>query len=284
MQRPLPGFVLLLPSDLVEAAPPILLAAAGGGISRRSGDLERPDRTGELRRVSARSQVGAPGSRQCAVPVSRTLSEFASKQRLAAAGIPVVCERLCADPRAAESAAAELGFPVAVKLCGDRIAHKSERGLVRLGLRDRAGVRLAAAELLGAARPEDGPVGLLVARMVAGKRELIAGCATDPTFGRCVMIGIGGIFAELLADVVFRLVPLSRVDAHEMLDELTHRAWLAAFRGEPAVDREQLVDVLLGLSRLAEQDGAIRSIDVNPLIIADGRPVAVDALIELDES
>lgn len=218
------------------------------------------------------------------MPATRTLSEFESKQRLAAAGIPVAAERLCADQRTAESAAVELGFPVAVKLCGDAIAHKTERGLVRLGLRDGEGVRLAAAELLAAARPADGPVALLVARMVAGKRELIAGCATDPTFGRCVMLGIGGIFAEILADVVFRLVPLSRVDGHEMLEELTHRAWLGAFRGEPAVDREQLVDALVGLSRLAEQDRAIRSIDVNPLIIAEGRPVAVDALIELEEA
>jgi len=216
------------------------------------------------------------------VPARKTLSEFESKRRLAATGIPVAAERLCPDAESAERAAVELGFPVAVKLCGDAIAHKTERGLVRLGLREPAAVRAAAAELLAAARPEDGPVALLVARMVAGKRELIAGCATDPTFGRCVMLGIGGIFAEILADVVFRLVPVTRIDAHEMLDELQHRAWLDAFRGEPAVDRERLVDVIVGLSALAEQDQSIRSIDVNPLIVADGQPIAVDALIEIE--
>ena len=215
---------------------------------------------------------------------TKTLSEFESKQRLAAAGIPVVAERLCADATAAERAAGELGFPVVVKLCGRAIAHKTERGLVRLGLREHDGVRLAATELLAAARPDDGHVELLVASMVAGKRELIAGCATDPTFGRCVMLGIGGIFAEILADVVFRLVPLSRVDAHEMLDELVHREWLGPFRGEPAVDRERLVDVLVGLSRIAEEDPGIRSIDVNPLIIAAGQPIAVDALIEVADA
>jgi len=218
-------------------------------------------------------------------PTTRTLSEHEAKQRLAAAGIPVAPERLCRDAAQAEAAAAELGLPVAVKLCGASIAHKTERGLVRLGLRDGAAARRAAEELLALVRPEDaagGDVGLLVARMVEGKRELIAGCATDPTFGRCVMLGIGGIFAELLADVAFRLVPLTRVDAEEMLDELSHRAWLGPFRGEPPVDREKLVQVLLGLSRVAEEEPRIRSIDVNPLIVSDGIPVAVDALIELE--
>jgi acetyl-CoA synthetase (ADP-forming) len=215
-------------------------------------------------------------------PTTSTLSEYESKRRLAAAGIPVADERLCADAAAAVTAATELGMPVAVKLCGRAIAHKTERGLVRLGLRDADAVRTAAHDLLAAARPEDGPVELLVARMVAGKRELIAGCATDPTFGRCVMLGIGGIFAEVLADVVFRLVPLSRTDAEEMLDDLTNRGILGPFRGEPAVDRERLVDVLVGLGKVASDDPKVRSIDVNPLIVADGLPIAVDALIEVE--
>ena len=213
-----------------------------------------------------------------------TLSEFESKRRLAAAGIAVADERLCSDPAAAVRAAAELGFPVVAKLCGEAIAHKTERGLVRLGLRDEEAVRLAAGELLAAARPDDGPVALLVARMVSGKRELIAGCATDPTFGRCVMLGIGGIFAEILADVVFRLVPVSRTDALEMLDELDHREWLGPFRGEPAVDRDRLADLVVGLSAIAEGDPMLRSIDVNPLIVHQGQPVAVDALIEVERS
>ena len=92
----------------------------------------------------------------------------------------------------------------------------------------------------------------------------------------------GGSFAEILADVVFRLVPLSRTDAEEMLDDLTHRGFLGPFRGEPAVDRERLVDVLVGLGKVAEEDPQLRSIDVNPLIVADGLPIAVDALIEVE--
>ena len=112
---------------------------------------------------------------------------------------------------------------------------------------------------------------------------LIAGCATDPTFGRCVMLGIGGIFAEALADVVFRLAPLTRIDAAEMIADLQNQKWLGAFRGEPPVDREKLADILVGLGEVACGDTRIASIDVNPLIVSGGVPVAVDALIEVSE-
>ncbi|MFP6663250.1 MAG: acetate--CoA ligase family protein [Deltaproteobacteria bacterium] len=212
---------------------------------------------------------------------TRTLSEFDSKNRLAAAGVPMGAERLVSSPAEAIAAASEFGFPVVAKLCGDAIAHKTERGLVRLGLRDAAAVQEAVEALLAAGRPEDGVRGVLVAPMVAGTRELIAGMLVDPTFGRCVMLGIGGIFAEALADVAFRLVPLSRQDAEDMIGDLEHQSWFDEFRGEPAVERDLLIDILLGLSRVAAENDEIVSIDINPLIIADGRPVAVDALVEV---
>ncbi len=117
--------------------------------------------------------------------------------------------------------------------------------------------------------------------MVRGARELIAGVHTDPQFGRCVMVGFGGILAEAIADVAFRLVPVERVDADEMLDELGTQALLGPFRGEPAVDRDALAATILGLSALADARPDVVSADVNPLIVVDGRPVAVDALVEL---
>ena len=212
---------------------------------------------------------------------TRTLSEFESKRRLAALGVPIAAESLSADEAGAAAAAAEIGFPVVVKLCGDKIAHKTERNLVRLGVDSAEAARAAAAELLAAARPDDGDVGVLVAQMVSGRRELIAGCVQDPTFGPCVMLGIGGIFAEALADVVFRLVPLSEADADDMIDTLRNQKMLADFRGEPAIDREALRSVLLGLSQLVQEDPQIVSVDLNPLIVSDGKPVAVDALIEV---
>jgi acetate---CoA ligase (ADP-forming) subunit beta len=154
--------------------------------------------------------------------------------------------------------------------------------LVKLGLRDAAAVQAAAAELLAAARPEDGDVALLIAQMVSGARELIAGFVRDHEFGPCVMLGIGGVFTEALGDVAFRLAPLEVADADDLIDDLTNQALLGVVRGEPPVDRAALARILLALAEVGNGDERIRSIDLNPLIVADGVPVAVDALVELD--
>ena len=211
-----------------------------------------------------------------------TLSEAESKALLARHGIPVPAEELVENAEEAAAAAGRIGFPVVVKLCGRAIAHKTERGLVKLNLRDAAAVEAAATELLAAARPEDGDVGLLVGAMVSGARELIAGFVRDDEFGPCVMLGIGGIFAEALGDVAFRLAPLGPVDADELIDDLSNQALLGALRGEPPVDRAALAGIVRGLAELGEGDERIRSIDLNPLIVSGGVPTAVDALVELD--
>lgn len=210
-----------------------------------------------------------------------TLSEVASKALLAPFGVPFPDERQATTPDRAVAAAGAIGYPVVVKLGGAAIAHKTERGLVRLGLGDDAAVEEASRELLALARPEDGEVHLLIAPMLKGNRELIAGLHLDPQFGMTVMLGVGGILAEAVADVSFRLVPIERVDAEDMIDELATQRLLGAFRGEPAVDRSALASVLLGLSAAAVEDPAIVGADLNPLIVVDGRPVAVDALVEL---
>jgi acetyltransferase len=210
-----------------------------------------------------------------------TLSEHESKAILGAAGVPVARAALAADARAAVAAAAAIGFPVALKLCGAAIAHKTERNLVRLGLADATTVERAAAELLALRRPDDGETGLLVAEMVRGRRELIAGVVRDPQFGPCVMLGVGGIFAEALGDVVFASAPLSTSEARRAIDTLRAQPLLRAFRGEPAVDRDALAAVLVALGRLAVERPDVASVDVNPLIVRDGRPIAVDALVEL---
>lgn len=210
-----------------------------------------------------------------------TLSEADSKARLAAHGVAFPDERLATTVAEAMAAAAEIGHPVVLKLGGTGIAHKTERGLVRLGLADDDAVATAATELLAAARPEDGEVHLLVAPMLRGNRELIAGLHHDPQFGMTVMLGLGGVLAEAVADVCFRLVPISRRDAEEMIDDLATQRVLGSFRGEPPVDRDALVEVLIALSRAAEADAAIVGADLNPLVVVDGRPVPVDALVEL---
>lgn len=210
-----------------------------------------------------------------------TLSEAESKALLGACGIVLPQEAVVDTAAEAADAAARIGFPVVAKLCGDAIAHKTERGLVRLGLRDAADVLAAARDLLAAATPEDGAVQVLVAEQVRGRRELIAGVVRDPQFGPCVMLGLGGILAEALEDVVLRVAPLERVDALDMIDDLATQKLLGAFRGEPALDRDALADVLLGLSAFAMARPDVVSVDCNPLIICDGRPVVVDALVEV---
>jgi acetyltransferase len=210
-----------------------------------------------------------------------TLSEASSKQLVASYGVPVLDERVAADANAAVAAADAIGYPVVVKLLGDAIAHKTERGLVRLGLAGASAVGDAAAQLLAAAGPDDGAVELLVAPMAKGNRELIAGLVRDPQFGPCVMLGVGGVLAEALGDVAFRVVPLTDIDAGDLIDDLATQKLLGPFRGEPPVDRAALRATLLGLSRLATERPDVAAVDLNPLIVVDGRPIAVDALVEL---
>jgi acetate---CoA ligase (ADP-forming) subunit beta len=210
-----------------------------------------------------------------------TLSEAASKELLGRFGVPFPAERVVATADGAVAAADALGYPVVVKLGGDAIAHKTERGLVRLALGSAEHVRDAAGALLAAATPEDGEVHLLVAPMLRATRELIAGLHRDPQFDMTVMVGVGGVLAEAVADVAFRLVPITPVDAEEMIEDLALQRLLGELRGEPAVDRAALADVLLGLSKAAEQRDDLASADLNPLLIVDGRPLAVDALVEL---
>ncbi len=218
------------------------------------------------------------------MPGTSTLSEDASKQLLRAYGLLTPPERIAANPDDAASAAVAIGFPVVLKLAGERIAHKTERGLVRLGLADADAVATAGRDLLSAATDADGDVALLVAPMVRGNRELIAGMVRDPQFGATVMFGVGGVLAEALADVVFRPAPVDVVTAEEMIDSLATQPLLGAVRGEAAVSRQHLVDVLVGLGRLAEERPDVASVDVNPLIVdATGMPIAVDALVEVGE-
>jgi acetyl-CoA synthetase (ADP-forming) len=213
--------------------------------------------------------------------MARTLSETDSKRLLAEHGVPVLDERVATSADDAAAAAEAIGYPVVAKLCGEAIAHKTERGLVRLGLGDAEAVRAATTDLLAAATVDDGEVAVLIAPMVKGNRELIAGLNDDPQFGMTVMLGVGGVLAEAVADVTFRLVPITRVDADDMIEDLATQRLLGSFRGEPPLDRDRLIDVLVGLSHAALANPELTSADVNPLIVVDGAPVAVDALVEL---
>ena len=210
------------------------------------------------------------------------MSEALSKQLLTPFGFPFAREAVVATPREAADAADAMGYPVVTKLNGDHIAHKTERGLVRLKLADRASVEQAAEQLLAMATPDDGDVQLLVAKMIDGSRELIVGMVHDPAFGKTAMLGMGGIFAEVIQDVVFAPMPIDLISANRMIDGLKHQSILEDFRGEQSVDRDALANALVALSAACDQHPEIQSIDINPLIVQrDGTLVAVDALVEI---
>jgi len=214
-----------------------------------------------------------------------TLSEFASKEILARHGLPILQERVVASSSEVSGVLAQMSLPVVAKLCGPSIAHKTERGLVKLNLQTIDDVCKAVDNLLAAAVPADGQVEVLIAPMVKSSREFIAGVVRDAQFGPNVMLGVGGVLAEAIADVVFRPVPLSVHDAHEMVSELRSQKLLGEFRGEPAVSVDALVSVLMALSRVSVDRSDIASIDLNPLLVTGtGEVVAVDALVEIEDA
>lgn len=219
----------------------------------------------------------------CSVVSShQTLSEAMSKQMLAPFGVPFAFESIVNTSVEAADAAEAMGFPVVVKLNGDLIAHKTERGLVRLQLANRHAVEDAATQLLALATPRDGEVQLLVAKMITGSRELIAGMVNDPVFGNTAMLGIGGIFAEVIQDVVFAPLPIDHTGALAMIDALKYKTMLNEFRGESAVDKNSLAHALVAISTACDAHPEMVSVDINPLIVQrDGSLVAVDALVEV---
>jgi acetyltransferase len=213
------------------------------------------------------------------------MSEALSKQILTPFGFPFAGEAVVETPTAAGDAADAMGYPVVAKLNGDSIAHKTERGLVRLKLANREAVEQAAIQLLALATPEDGAVQLLIAKMIDGSRELIVGMVHDPAFGKTAMLGLGGIFAEVIQDVVFAPMPIDLNSAHRMIEGLKHQSLLEDFRGERSVNRDSLARALVSLSEACDQHPEIMSIDINPLIVQrDGTLVAVDALVEIRDA
>ncbi len=208
------------------------------------------------------------------------LSEYDSKKLLSCYGIPVTRESLAHNEAEAVSMAEEMGYPVALKPCSPLMLHKSEHGAVLLHLADSTAVRK------GYRRIEEMVTvsidGVLVQEMVPGNRELLLGLIRDPQFGPCVMLGIGGVFAEVLEDTAFRVAPLGYGDAEDMARELRASALLGDFRGQSPADLEMLSLSLEALGRIGMELDSVAEIDVNPAIITpEGGLVAADALVVL---
>ncbi|HTC85589.1 MAG TPA: acetate--CoA ligase family protein [Candidatus Acidoferrum sp.] len=222
------------------------------------------------------------------LPASAALEahpERESLEMLRAAGVPVTSVIAAADADAASVAATGLGWPVVLKLDAIGVAHKSDIGGVALGLRDEAAVRSAFEQVTAAGRHAGATVrGVLVEPMAGTGVELVVGFRRDPTFGPTVLVGSGGILAEILDDVAIRLVPLDRAVAREMLMELRSAPILAGARGRTQVDQDALADLIVALARFGADRPDIAEIDLNPVIASANGAIAVDALIVTTET
>jgi len=209
------------------------------------------------------------------------LNEHEAKCFLAEFGVPVSRETLVSDEAAALKAAREIGYPVVLKAAGEKLQHKTELGAIALNLKSEEEVRQEAQRLLAIAGCE----ALLVQEMVKGDRELVCGLTRDVQFGPCVMFGLGGIFTELLDDVVFRVAPITETEAMAMMQEIRAAKVLKAFRGQPPVDLKALARILVALGEIGCRFADVKEMDINPLKIRkDGSPVAVDALVGIRQA
>jgi acyl-CoA synthetase (NDP forming) len=234
------------------------------------------------RKTETAPRLSPPGAAQAARQIlargGATLTESESKRVLAAYGVPVVEERLARTADEAAVAARELGYPVAIKAESPTILHKTELGVVRLGVADEAQARRAYAEITAAARGH-ALRGVLVQPMIPGI-EVIVGARVDPVVGPLVVVGSGGVLVELMQDSVAALAPVARAQALAMLERLKGYPLLTGFRGSVPVRVEALADAIARVSELAQDLAAeIDELDVNPLRCGGERVVAVDALI-----
>ena len=207
------------------------------------------------------------------------LDEHRSKAILAAAQIPVVQERIVVSADEAAAVAAGFGFPVVMKGLVPGTVHKTEHGLVRLGIGSAAE---AARQFQSLSEAMSGAGSVLVQRQLKAELELIVGLIRDPQFGPSVMLGLGGVMAEVFHDSVFAVAPLSHAEALRMIARLGAQQLLDGFRGAPAVDRDALAQILVHIGNLGCACPSLREIDINPLLVSSGAPTAVDATVIVD--
>ncbi|MBN1380322.1 MAG: acetate--CoA ligase family protein [Deltaproteobacteria bacterium] len=207
-----------------------------------------------------------------------TLSEYESKQVLAKYSIPITKEVVVDTKEDVVKAAQQVGYPLVMKGSSAELAHKTEKGLIKVDIRNDEEALKTFDEFMANMSDIKDPA-VLVQEMVKGQRELVVGMTRDPQFGPCVMFGLGGIFTEILRDVSFRKAPLEKRDALEMMREIKGQKILDAVRGMEAADIEVLANILINVGQIGIENDNIKEIDINPIILSQGKPIAVDALV-----
>jgi acyl-CoA synthetase (NDP forming) len=213
------------------------------------------------------------------------LTEVESKQLIAEAGIAVAEARLAKSKAQAMAQAKEFGFPVVLKVVSADITHKSDVGGVKLGLKNAAEVGRAYGEIMDSVRhkePQATVYGVSVQRMARPGVEVIMGMTKDAQFGAVLMFGLGGVFVEVLKDVSFRIVPIVRRDARQMIEEIKGYAVLKGYRGQEPANITALEEMLLKLSQFVESHPEIRELDLNPIFAYSDGALVVDARIILE--
>jgi acyl-CoA synthetase (NDP forming) len=213
------------------------------------------------------------------------LTEIESKQLMSEAGIPVVESKLAKSKAQAVATSKEIGFPVVLKVVSPDIIHKSDSGGVKLGLENAAQVGRAYTEIIAAAKRTDAKAkihGVSVQKMAKSGAEVIMGMSKDAQFGPVLMFGLGGVFVEVLKDVAFRIVPLVRRDASQMIREIKGYPVLEGYRGQEPANITILEDLLLKLSDFIDKTPEIKELDLNPILAYSDGAVAVDARVILE--
>ena len=215
------------------------------------------------------------------------LTEIESKQLIKQAGISVSDTRLAISGEEAISISKQFGFPVVLKIASPDVVHKSDAGGVQVGLKTSKQVGKAYDSILGAIRqkyPQAMIQGVSVQKIARPGVEVIIGMSKDAQFGPVLMFGLGGIFVEILKDVSFRIVPLTKRDAGEMVREIKGYPLLQGYRGQEAVDVSNLEELLLKVSDFVEQNPVVKELDLNPIFAYSNGAIAVDARVVLEES
>ncbi len=215
---------------------------------------------------------------------NRSLLEPEAYALLAAYDIPVLDYRLATSSEEAGTMAGEIGFPVVMKVVSPDVIHKSDSGGVKLNIEDPASASRGYDDILKAvaeAVPSASIEGILITPMISGGVEVIMGMLRDPQFGPAVMFGLGGIFVEILKDVVFEIAPVERAAAERMIKSIKGYPLLAGARGSQPCHLESLIDIVTGLSRLALELPEIKEIDLNPVLATPERSFCLDARLLL---
>ncbi|MEW6375366.1 MAG: acetate--CoA ligase family protein [Thermodesulfobacteriota bacterium] len=214
------------------------------------------------------------------------LTEFESKEILKQAGIPVIETRLAKTEEEAVYLSQEIGFPVALKIASPDVIHKSDSGGVKLALNHADEVKTAYNEIIESVSQQYPGIliqGVSVQKMARPGTEVIVGTNKDPQFGPVIMFGLGGIFVEILKDVSFRIIPVDRRDALEMIKEIKGYPLLQGYRGKEPANISVLVEIILKLSSLIEKNPQIKELELNPIVAYGDGAAAVDARIILEK-